>query len=200
MRRPRLSRDTRARPRRSRWPPLPTVPAEQPAPTVETIAAPYAATAKTIPVDQPTRYEAPTAETEPLGAAAAEGADGTRVGTAPAKIAPPPERPISRSRRVAVIVGVLVLLGAVAVGAVVLFNAVRPNVDGAAQPTQSPRPSATAPAETPSAEPVAPPPSASAPAPEEEHRARRPRRSSGSSTPFRATTRCCRAISTVRGR
>ena len=48
--------------------------------TAETLAAPYAATAKTIPVDQPTRYQAPTAETEPLGPARAADEPSTRPG------------------------------------------------------------------------------------------------------------------------
>ena len=131
---------------------------EQPSPTAETLAAPDAATAKTIPVDQPTRYHTPTAETEPLGPASTRVADG-RLKTAP------PEGPSTRpGRRFGVIVGILILLGAVAVGVVMLFNATRPGVDGTAPRTASQAPSASEPAETPSAEPS---PSASAPPPEE---------------------------------
>ncbi len=140
---------------------------EDPSPTAETLAAPDAAMAKTIPVDQPTRYHAPTAETEPLGPASPRTA--ARPELVPVKTAPP-EGPSTRpGRRIGVIVGILILLGALAVGVVMLFNATRPGVDGTAPRTASQVPSASEPAETPSAEPspsASPPPEESPPAEE----------------------------------
>ena len=146
---------------------------------VPTKPAPYAGHAKTVAVDQPTRYEAPTAETEPLGPAGPARV-AARPGAAPPSSGMPAaaEPPTRRGRRATVIAGIVVLLGAVAVGAVMLFNAMRPNVDAATGPTEPP--AATETAETPSAEPTpsatpsaaqeAPPQEAPNPPPSQEQR------------------------------
>jgi hypothetical protein len=128
-------------------------------------------TAKTVPVDRPTRYEPPTAETEPLRRAAPARAAVAGVGEAPSwttEASPADPRPARRRRRAGVIAAALILMVAVGLGAALLFIFQRP---GAAQPEADPTPARTSsstPAEE-SAEPetVLPAPAASAP-PEED--------------------------------
>ena len=124
-------------------------------------------TGKTVPVDQPTRHEAPTAETEPLRPAA--GAAAAAVGTAPSwtTAAPPAEPPHApRPRRRGRIAAALILLGAVGIGAVVLFNLLWPGARPEADPTPAPTSVSTPADETTTAEEtpevVAPAPAASA--------------------------------------
>jgi hypothetical protein len=145
-------------------PPVPPLPADS-----STVRLP---TGKTIAVDQPTRHEAPTAETEPLRPAAPAGAAVGAIGTAPSwTTAPPPDEPPRppRRRRRGRIAGALILLGAVGVGAVLLFSLLWPGVQPEADPTPAPT-SVSTPAEetspaeeTPEPEVVAPAPAESAP-------------------------------------
>ncbi|KAF2412800.1 hypothetical protein B1729_13145 [Microbacterium sp. B35-04] len=129
-------------------------------------------TGKTVRVDQPTRYEAPTAETEPLRPAASAGVAAGAIGTLPSwTTAAPPAQPVRapHRRRRGLIAGALILLGAVGIGAALLFSLVWPGVQPEADPTPAPTPVATSveetsPAgETPAPEVVAPAPGASAP-------------------------------------
>jgi hypothetical protein len=144
-------------------PPIPPLP--------EDSATARLPTGKTVPVDQPTRHEAPTAETEPLRPAAPAGAAAGAIGTAPSwTTAAPrdePPRPPRRRRR-GRIAGALILLGAVAIGAVLLFSLLWPGVQPEADPTPAPTSVSTpadetSPAEEPEPEVVAPAPAPSAP-------------------------------------
>ncbi|MDY0908539.1 serine/threonine-protein kinase [Microbacterium sp. CFBP9034] len=139
-----------------------TEPVEQDPPTPTTVAvtgptepptAPRTVTAETMRVDQPTRYEAATAETEPLAreAASARAAGLASVSGPPPRSEPPGERP-ARRRRAGVIVGVLVLVGALIIGTVMLLNTLRPGVAPDAGPTVSQTPSATTVNEAPEAD------------------------------------------------
>ena len=132
-------------------------------------AAPREPTAETLRVDQPTRYEPPTAETEPLaGAASARATSGPASAAAAAAGPAAPEQSSRRTgRRVAVVAGIALLVSALLIGAVVLLNSLRPDVDAGTDPTAGPTPTAAIPSETPDADAVTPAPSASAP-PEEE--------------------------------
>jgi serine/threonine protein kinase len=132
-------------------------------------AAPREPTAETLPVDRPTRYEPPTAETEPLaGAGSARAASGAASTPAASTGTGAPEESAPRTgRRAAVVAGIALLVVALLIGAVVLLNSLRPDVDSAAGPTAGPTPSATTPAETPEADAVAPSPSAAPPPAEE---------------------------------
>jgi len=127
-------------------------------------------TAQTIPADQPTRYEPPTAETERLvgrdprhsaGPAVPSPSEGTGSET--------PRQ--SRGRLAGVLVGILVVVLALVSGALLLFNPLNPNVDGDAQPTASRSPAATPSSETPASDapasptPSSPPPETEAPVP-----------------------------------
>ncbi|WP_457101318.1 protein kinase domain-containing protein [Microbacterium sp. P5_E9] len=133
--------------------------------------APHTPTAQTIAADQPTRYQPPTAETEPLAGATVPARVSTgQAGVPPVEGAPPAERATSRRgrRRADVIVGLLVLLLGIAVGAAMLLNPLRPAGD-AAGPTASQTPASSAsptpPAiiETPDPQATPLPPAASTP-------------------------------------
>ncbi len=124
-------------------------------------------TAQTIPADQPTRYEPPTAETERL-----VGRD-PRHSAGPAVPFPPEgtgsEAPRqSRGRLAGVLVGILVVVVALVSGALLLFNPLNPNVDGDAQPTASRSPAATPSSETPASDAPASPTTPSSAPPETE--------------------------------
>ena len=141
-----------------RPPPLPPLPADS-----STARLP---TGRTVPVDQPTRHEAPTADTEPLRPAAAAGAAAGAMGTVPSwtTAAPPAEPPRGpRRRRRGRIAGALLLLGAVGIGAVLLFSLLWPGVQPEADPTPAPTSASTPADETPEPEVVAPAPAQSAP-------------------------------------
>lgn len=113
--------------------------------------------AETARVDRPTRYEPPTAETEPLGKGAV--VLEREVAAAPASKMPSATETRSRTRRrAAVAVGILILLIALGVGAAFLFNPLRSTPQEASEPT----PSATAPANSATPTPAAPSPQASA--------------------------------------
>jgi hypothetical protein len=128
-------------------------------------------TGKTVPVDQPTRYEPPTAETERLRPAVPAGA-AVGIGEAPSwttEASPADPRPAPR-RRAGVIAAALILLVAVGVGAVLLFTLPRPGVQPDAEPapaSSSTPAEETSPAEE-SPEPEAVPPAPAASAPPEE--------------------------------
>lgn len=138
------------------------------------------ATGKTIPVDQPTRYQPPTAETERLrpaapAGAAAVGAAARDVGRAPSwTAAPPPAGPPpagpprpERRRRAALITGILALLVVVGAGIALFLSPLGSDLRQAADPTPEQTSETNSVSETPEPEPVAPAPSASAP-PEEQ--------------------------------
>ncbi|HYI51257.1 MAG TPA: serine/threonine-protein kinase [Microbacterium sp.] len=142
--------------------------------TPPTLPAPHTPrpTAETIRADVPTRHESPTAETEPLDGG------GPRP-PVPAGPTPPVPEPTNRGRRAAAVVGILALLGVVVVSALLLWNPLRSDLDGAAEPrsTRS-APPATEPssaAPTPSAsattvspvEPAPPPAEPAPPSPEQ---------------------------------
>jgi eukaryotic-like serine/threonine-protein kinase len=134
--------------------PTPTLPAPRtPQPTAETIRA-----------DVPTRNESPTAETEPL-------VGGGPRPPVPAEPTPPVPEPNNRGRRAAAVVGILALLGVVVVSALLLWNPLRSNLDGAAEPrSTSSAPPATEPssaAPTPSESSTTVPPAEEAPPPAE---------------------------------
>ncbi|QIG39917.1 protein kinase [Microbacterium sp. 4R-513] len=132
--------------------------------TAPTAVAPEP-TAETLRVDQPTRYEAPTAATEPLGRAAAVAPE-VRAADLPPAAATPEPAPTTRRRRrrLGVGLGILILLIALGVGAWVLTDPLRQNGVGDAEPTRSAAAtpsSATSATETPEPESPAPAPSAS---------------------------------------
>lgn len=149
----------------------PTVPAEGQTPPAPAGQDP---TGKTIPVDQPTRYEPPTAETEPLGAPVS----GPSTGPLAASVPPPKSAPSApapkRHRRVGVVLGALLLIGALVAGTVSLFPVLLPDVGQEAAPRASQsaeggqKPTAPSPSETEVADSASAPPSPSAPPPEEE--------------------------------
>ena len=133
-------------------------------------AAPREPTAETLRVDQPTRYEPPTAETEPLAGAASARVTSAAASApeSPAGTGTPEEPPPRTGRRAAVIAGIVLLVGALVIAAVFLSNSLRqPDADAGTRPTASPTPAATAASETPEPDAVAPSPSASAPPTEE---------------------------------
>lgn len=160
-------------------PPPPTIPADlgpdqdpETAPrTPADSATARLPTGKTVPVDQPTRYEPPTAETERLRPAVPAGA-AVGIGEAPSwttEASPADPRPAPR-RRAGVIAAALILLVAVGVGAVLLFTLPRPGVQPDAEPapaSSSTPAEETSPAEE-SPEPEAVPPAPAASAPPEE--------------------------------
>lgn len=154
--------------------------------TVAAAAAATAATAPTIPADQPTRFEPQTGETERLAPAAvvSQTAETVPVSSGPPRASSAPPAPPTapapaqapgsapeRRRRTGLIAGILVLVGALVLGAAAFFNPWRSPVDDAA--SSSPPPVAATSEATQSAEPEsdaepAPPaPSESAPAPVE---------------------------------
>ncbi|SFN76448.1 serine/threonine-protein kinase [Mycetocola miduiensis] len=102
-------------------------------------------TVPTVPVDRPTRYEPPTGTTERLGAPAVL----PRVTTdaEPAHVIPhtetPPVRPNRWRRRTGVIAGIMVVVAALLVGAILLFNPLQPGAGDAAEPAISPTPTPT---------------------------------------------------------
>ncbi|MDQ7877518.1 protein kinase [Microbacterium sp. QXD-8] len=127
-------------------------------------------TGKTVPVDQPTRYEAPTAETEPLRPSAPASATVGRVGEAPSwttEASPAEPRPARRRRRAGVIAAALIVLVALGIGATLLFTLQRPRAQPDADPTAAPTSSSTPVEESAEPETVPPVPATSAP-PEEE--------------------------------
>ncbi|HEX5730164.1 serine/threonine-protein kinase [Microbacterium sp.] len=128
-------------------------------------------TAQTIPANQPTRYEPPTAETERLVGSGARPAP-------EAGLPIPPSAPgsaaakKSRGRTVGVVIGILAFVVAFVSGALLLFNTLNPKPDGVAQPETSRSATPTPVAGTPSSDataspttPTAPPPETTAPAP-----------------------------------
>ena len=128
-------------------------------------------TAQTIPANQPTRYEPPTAETERLVGSGARPAP-------EAGLPIPPSAPgsaaakKSRGRTVGVVIGILAFVVAFVSGALLLFNTLNPKPDGVAQPETSRSTTPTPVAGTPSSDataspttPSAPPPETTAPAP-----------------------------------
>ena len=128
-------------------------------------------TAQTIPANQPTRYEPPTAETERLVGSGARPAP-------EAGLPIPPSAPgsaaakKSRGRTVGVVIGILAFVVAFVSGALLLFNTLNPKPDGVAQPETSRSATPTPVAGTPSSDataspttPSAPPPETTAPAP-----------------------------------
>ena len=127
-------------------------------------------TAQTIPADQPTRYEPPTAETERLVGRDPRHSAGPAVPTPSEGTGSETPRQ-SRGRLAGVLVGILVVVLALVSGALLLFNPLNPNVDGDAQPTASRSPAATPSSETPASDapasptPSSPPPETEAPVP-----------------------------------
>ncbi|WP_109210653.1 MULTISPECIES: serine/threonine-protein kinase [Microbacterium] len=129
---------------------------------------------RTLPMDQPTRYQPPTAETEPLGRAARGDVGVPSPGRERPAEAATATAPRGRRRRVGIVAGVIAVVVA-AVIAIVLSLDLQPDVAPRAEPTPEPtavttpdeesaRPTQTAaPAPTPS--PSAPPAVEPAPAP-----------------------------------
>ncbi|MFK4834454.1 protein kinase [Microbacterium sp. ZW T2_14] len=119
----------------------------------------------TVPVDQPTRYEAPTAETEPLRPPAPARAAVEGVGKVPSWTTdPPPADPHpSPRRRAGVIAATLILLFTVGIGGALLFAFLRPGVQPEADTTPAPTSSSAPAEETPEPAVVSPAPSPSAP-------------------------------------
>lgn len=143
-----------------------TVHIDAPAPPA---LAPHDQTADTIPADQPTRYEPPTAETEPLagGPSAPVLTGPTSPRVSPPKAGPSATRPNERGRRAGLLIGVLVLVGGlVAIGAL-LLSTLQPDTGGDAAPTTSRTPTPAEVAETPSPEAASPTPTPSVPEVEE---------------------------------
>ena len=153
--------------------------------TAETAAADEAA--KTIPADQPTSFEPPTAETEHLAAAVAvsqtaetvpASSGPPRAPSTPAPPRPPTQTPAApatspgRRRRTGVIAVILVLVAVLALGAGALFYPWRSPVDEAGTSTSSPAVTETESAQTPTPTPTAeaeaapPAPSEAAPTPQ----------------------------------
>ncbi|MET0888412.1 MAG: serine/threonine-protein kinase [Mycetocola sp.] len=121
--------------------------------------------AGTVAVDRPTRYEPITATTERLAEPAA-----AQAATRDATSLPPtgdaaPERPVRRRRRAIVTAGILVLVGALALAAGLLFNLLGPNARDTAEPSRTP--TAAPSTETPASETATPPPTSAAPPTEE---------------------------------
>ncbi|WP_461474142.1 serine/threonine-protein kinase [Microbacterium sp. HJ5] len=96
--------------------------------SLPTIRQRDAPTARTLPADQPTRYEPPTAETERLRPARSDAEVPSRGG---------------RGRRAAVVAGVLILVAALVIGAGALLSWWSPTGNEAADPSESPAPPAT---------------------------------------------------------
>jgi hypothetical protein len=143
---------------------VPTERIEEPPPIPTTIPL-QDVEAETVAIDQPTRYEPPTAPTEKLGASAARHPAPAKEGSEhipPPKSARPPERPGRPRRRTGVIAGILVLIGAFVLGAILLFNPLRPTPDDAAEPATSDTPATASATETPGSQAASPSP---APAP-----------------------------------
>ncbi|MFE5409500.1 protein kinase [Microbacterium sp. NPDC056569] len=147
-------------------PAIPAEPAQDdaPAPEVAKDTGPRTAslpTGETISVDQPARYEAPTAETEPLGRAASAGTVAAASATLPAWVThePPAEAPAGRPRRRREIVAaVLVVVVTVAVGVTLLLNSLRADPRQDAVPTPVETPTMSPAEETPVPRPAAPSP------------------------------------------
>ena len=113
-----------------------------------------AATAKTLPADLPTRYQPPTVETEPL-----------RPARGPVSAV---DHPTRHGRRRTMIAGILTLVGALVLGAALVFNPWRSNDGDARGPEESAAPVTTPVTQTPEAGDDAPrAPSDSTPPPEE---------------------------------
>ncbi|WP_411720239.1 serine/threonine-protein kinase [Mycetocola sp.] len=137
-----------------------------PTPPAPPAAPVYDPTAETVAVDQPTRYEPPTAPTESLAEPAAPHLEMTDSG--PGHVPPPksvaaPAGPTKGGRRAGVIASILVLVGALVLGAVLLFNPLRPSADGAAEPEISRTPTAASGTDTPTSKASSPPPTSPAP-------------------------------------
>ncbi|WP_203579694.1 serine/threonine-protein kinase [Microbacterium hibisci] len=142
-------------------PPPPEVPISDPL-GAPSLPAPIG---RTRPMDQPTSYQPPTAETEPLGRAAPAA---PAVGEAPAWTTQTPQekapRTTTRRRRAGIIAGAVILLVALGVGAALVLNLLRPGGVPEADPTPAPAASTTAPEPTSGTpQPVAPPATPSAP-------------------------------------
>ena len=111
-------------------------------------------------MDQPTRFEPPTAETEPLGASAARAQLPPRP---PRPAQPMVERARRRRRRVGAGIVLAVVVVAVIVGAVWMFQPFRQVIE-AAEPTTAATSEPTT--TTPSPEPTTPPAVSATPEPE----------------------------------
>ena len=154
--------------------PPPTVPAApasaaEPPPTVPAAAA-FERTATTERVDRPTRYEAPTAETERLPDHSAPATGATAAAGRP------------RRRRALVIGAAVAAVAIIVLVVAILVGNPFPAVDDSAQPQQSPSSAAPTPTETPAPDPStspsapteptepAPEPAQPAPAPDPQQR------------------------------
>jgi serine/threonine protein kinase len=130
--------------------PAPTGPGPQPAPTVVAPVTdatppspPLSSTAETVPVDRSPRAEPPPALTKPATDPANSDFRTTEVLPVPLQAGTSaPESPIRRSRRAGVIAGVLIVIGAVVVGALLLLNMLQPDPGGVAEPQASRTPAA----------------------------------------------------------
>lgn len=118
-------------------------------------------TAETVRVDPSPAQDSPTAETEPLAGSIPGRPDQTERMPAPT---PGSSR---RGRRAALILGILSVVGVLVVGALVLWNPWRSNLDGAAQPETSASTIPSPAEETPVATPAPSEPAATTPPAEE---------------------------------
>ncbi|WP_167136675.1 serine/threonine-protein kinase [Diaminobutyricimonas sp. TR449] len=152
--------------------PRPATPATTPVTDrTRPVPAVYGPTAATVPVDHATGYESPTAAaTKPLAEPAARQpvtAEGGSGHVPPPKSVAAPEGPTRRRRRASVIAGILVLVAAaIALGAILLANPLRPSADDAAEPRTS-NPTAPSVTETPDSEAAPPTAAPETPAPPE---------------------------------
>ena len=116
-------------------------------------------TAETVRADQAVAQASPTAETEPLAGSAA-------VRPIERPSAPSPESG-RRGRRAALTIGILSLVGVLVVGALLLWNPWRSDLDGAAQPEPSASGNPSPAEEDPAATPAPSEPATTAPPVEE---------------------------------
>ena len=142
--------------------PLDEPPAEPTVAPSEPTPGPDTETARTVPADQPSRFEPPTAATARLAAAAGASPTAETVpvrptpapgATQPAPAPESPAEPPDRRRRIGLVAGILTLVGALVLGAAMLFQPWRTPVDEAGPSTQSPAPAATQPTPTPDPDP-----------------------------------------------
>ena len=140
--------------------------------SIDTAVIREASTGKTFPMDQPTRFEPPTAETEPLRGAAPRSPLPRGTPPRPPVPADPPAAPQAPTRRgrTGAVIAFALMAAAVVVGAALLFLPLRQGTDSAAPsatetpaqtsstPPQTPTPSPAVTSTTPAPEPVVPPP------------------------------------------
>lgn len=121
----------------------------------------YDPTSETVVADRPTtRYDPPTAPTEPLAEPPTRPPVTTDAGSVhlpPPENAAAAERPPRLRRRAVALVSILVLVGALALGAGLLTSLLGPDADNSAEPRTSRPPTTASSPETPASEAASPP-------------------------------------------